>query len=49
MHIGTNPKKFNITEEENTKLISEKFSELISKGDIICLHENLGSGKNNVY
>ena len=45
MHIGTNPKKFNITEEENTKSISEKFSELISKGDVICLHGNLGVGK----
>ena len=45
MHIGTNPKKFNITEEENTKSISEKFSEIISKGDILCLYGNLGVGK----
>ena len=42
MHIGTNPKKFNITDEKETKLISEKFSEIISKGDVICFMEILG-------
>ena len=45
MHIGTNSKKFNITQEKDTKSISEKFSEIISKGDILCLYGNLGVGK----
>ena len=45
MHIGTNLKKINITKEKETKLISERFSEIISKGDIICLYGNLGVGK----
>jgi len=45
MHIGINPKKFNITKEKDTKSISEKFSEIISKGDILCLYGNLGVGK----
>ena len=45
MHIGINPKKFNITKEKDTKSISEKFSEIILKGDVLFLHGNLGVGK----
>ena len=45
MRIGINPKKFDITSENNTKKISEKLSEHLKIGDIVCLFGNLGVGK----
>ena len=45
MRIGINPKKFDITSENNTKLVSKKLSEHLKIGDIVCLFGNLGVGK----
>ena len=45
MRIGINPKKFDITSENNTKVVSEKLSERLIIGDIVCLFGNLGVGK----
>ncbi len=45
MRIGINPKKFDITSENNTKLVSKKLSERLNIGDIVCLFGNLGVGK----
>ena len=45
MRIGINPKKFDITSENNTKLVSKKLSEHLNIGDIVCLFGNLGVGK----
>ena len=45
MRIGINPKKFDITSENNTKKISEKLSEHLKIGDVVCLFGNLGVGK----
>ena len=45
MHIGTKSKKIDITLEKNTKLISQKISKFISKGDIFFLIGELGVGK----
>ena len=45
MRIGINPKKFDITSENNTKLVSKKLSEHLKIGDIVCLFGNIGVGK----
>ena len=45
MRIGINPKKFDITSENKTKVVSEKLSECLKIGDIVCLFGNLGVGK----
>ena len=45
MRIGINPKKFDITSENNTKVLSEKLSENLKIGDVVCLFGNLGVGK----
>ena len=45
MRIGINPKKFDITSENNTKVLSEKLSEYLKIGDVVCLFGNLGVGK----
>ena len=45
MHIGTNPKKLDISSEIKTKTVSEKFSEYLKPGDIVCLFGDLGIGK----
>ena len=45
MHIGTNLKKIDISSEKRTKTVSEKFSELLKPGDIVCLFGDLGVGK----
>ena len=45
MRIGINPKKFDITSEHNTKVLSEKLSENLKSGDVVCLFGNLGVGK----
>ena len=45
MLIGTNPKKLDISSETRTRTVSEKFSELLKPGDIICLFGDLGVGK----
>ena len=45
MLIATKSSKIDISLEENTKLISKKFSKLIKKGDIIFLYGEIGVGK----
>ena len=45
MHIGTKSKKIDITLEKNTKLISQKISKFVSKGDIFFLIGEVGVGK----
>ena len=45
MLIGTNPKKLDISSETRTRTVSEKFSELLKPGDVICLFGDLGVGK----
>ena len=45
MPIATKSSKIDISLEENTKLISKKFSKLIKKGDIIFLYGEIGVGK----
>ena len=45
MHIGTNSKKLDISSEINTKKVSEKFSETLKPGDVVCLFGDLGVGK----
>ena len=45
MRIGINPKKFDITSENNTRAVSEKLSEGLKIGDIVCLFGNIGVGK----
>lgn len=37
--------KYNISKEEDTKLISEKIGKILKKGDILLLYGDLGSGK----
>ena len=41
MRIGINPKKFDITSENNTRAVSEKLSEGLKIGDIVCLFGNI--------
>ena len=45
MHIGTKKSKIDISFENKTKLISEKISKNLAKGDIIFLFGNIGVGK----
>ncbi len=45
MHIGTNFKKLDISSEINTKTVSERFSEFLKPGDLVCLFGDLGVGK----
>ena len=45
MPIATKSSKIDISLEENTKLISKKFSKLIKKGDIIFFYGEIGVGK----
>ena len=45
MHIATKSSKIDITNEKNTKLISQKISKYLSKGDIIFLYGEVGVGK----
>ena len=45
MPIATKSSKIDISLEENTKLISKKFSDLIKKGDIIFFYGEIGVGK----
>ena len=45
MHIGTNSKKFDISLESNTKIISEKLANYLKKGDIVYLFGEIGVGK----
>ena len=45
MHIGTNSRKLDISLEINTKTVSEKFSENLKPGNIVCLFGDLGVGK----
>ena len=45
MHIGTNPKKLDISLEKDTKLIAEKFSKYLNKGDYVYFKGDIGVGK----
>ena len=45
MLTATKGGKINISEENNTKSVAEKFSKLIKQGDFILLSGNLGVGK----
>ena len=45
MPIATKSSKIDISLEENTKLISKKFSKFIEKGDVIFLYGEIGVGK----
>ena len=45
MPIATKSSKIDISLEENTKLISKKFSKFIVKGDVIFLYGEIGVGK----
>tara|TARA_Y100000590_G_scaffold177491_1_gene202676 strand:- start:196 stop:678 length:483 start_codon:yes stop_codon:yes gene_type:complete len=45
MPIATKSSKIDITSEKDTKSISQKFSNYLSKGDIIFLYGEIGVGK----
>tara|TARA_Y100000741_G_C18163785_1_gene522274 strand:- start:54 stop:533 length:480 start_codon:yes stop_codon:yes gene_type:complete len=45
MHIGTNFKKLDISQEKDTQKIAEKFSRYLQKGDIIYINGEIGVGK----
>jgi len=45
MHIATKSSKIDITLEKNTKSISQKISNHLSKGDIVFLYGEIGVGK----
>lgn len=45
MHIGISATKIDISLEEKTKKISERFSRFLNKGDVIFLIGEIGSGK----
>ena len=45
MLIGTNSKKLDISQEKKTKELSERFSKLLNKGDIVFLFGEIGTGK----
>ena len=45
MHIATNSSKIDITLEEDTKSISQKISNYLSKGDVVFLYGEIGVGK----
>ncbi len=45
MHIATKSSKIDITLEKDTKSISQKISDHLSKGDIVFLYGEIGVGK----
>ena len=45
MHIATKSSKIDITLEKDTKSISQKISNYLSKGDIVFLYGEMGVGK----
>ena len=45
MHIATKSSKIDITLEEDTKSISQKISNYLSKGDVVFLYGEIGVGK----
>ena len=45
MHIATKSSKIDITLEEDTKSISQKISDYLSKGDVVFLYGEIGVGK----
>ena len=45
MHIATKSSKIDITLEKDTKSISQKISNYLSKGDIVFLYGEIGVGK----
>ena len=45
MHIATKSSKIDITLEEDTKSISQKISNYLSKGDIVFFYGEIGVGK----
>ena len=45
MLIGTNSKKLDISQEKKTKALSERFSKLLNKGDVVFLFGQIGTGK----
>ena len=45
MHTATKSSKIDITLEEDTKSISQKISNYLSKGDIVFLYGEIGVGK----
>ena len=45
MLIGTNSKKLDISQEKKTKELSERFSKILNKGDIVFLFGEIGTGK----
>ena len=45
MHIATKSSKIDITLEKDTKSISQKFSNYLSRGDVVLFHGEIGVGK----
>ena len=45
MHIATKSSKIDITLEKDTKSISQKISNYLSKGDIVFFYGEIGVGK----
>ena len=45
MHIGTNSTKLDISLEKDTKLIAEKLSKYLNKGDYVYFKGEVGVGK----
>ena len=45
MHIATKSSKIDITLEKDTKSISQKISNYLSKGDVVFLYGEIGVGK----
>ena len=45
MPIATKSSKIDITLEEDTKSISQKISDYLSKGDVVFLYGEIGVGK----
>ena len=45
MHIATKSSKIDITLEKDTKSISQKISDHLSKGDVVFLYGEIGVGK----
>jgi len=45
MHIATKGSKFDISEENNTANIANKFSNFLKKGDVVFLYGEIGVGK----
>ena len=45
MHTATKSSKIDITLEKDTKSISQKFSNYLSRGDVVLFHGEIGVGK----